>query len=87
MHAKTVIAIDLSGMGHGGVHRADDGQCIAAGVVAAEQIATQGLGDKGLRRAKHLRLGAPEAVDALLGITHQKHAGRCAGTAVTAQPA
>ena len=55
-------------------------------MVATEQLAAQALPYKLLRCLEHLRLCAPETVDALLGIAHNKHAGRIAGTAVGAEP-
>ena len=86
MVAKTVVAVVLARLAHDGVDRANHRQRVAPGVVAAEQVAAQPLDDKGLRGAKHLRLGAAKAVNALLGITHQKHAGRRARAAIAAQP-
>ena len=58
-------------------------------MVATEQIAAQTVAHKGLRRLEHLRLGPAEPVNALLGVTHNEHAGGRAtatGTRVTAQP-
>ena len=55
-------------------------------MVASQQIAVQPLSDKGLRSYKHLRLGAAKAVNALLGIAHNKDTRRTTGATITAEP-
>ena len=56
-------------------------------MVTAEQIATQAFLYKLLCRNEHLRLGTAEAVNALLGVTHDKHRRRLATRArVARQP-
>ena len=86
MLAKTFVSIRRARLPHRGVDGVDDGHRVAARVVAAEQVATQTFDDKFLGRDKHLRLGATKAVNALLRVTDQKHAGRPACAAVSTQP-
>ena len=71
---------------HHRIDQAHDGGRIAPGVVAAQQITPQGVGHKALRRLEHLRLGPAEAVNTLLGVTHQKHTGRLTRTGIAGQP-
>ena len=87
MLAETVVAVGLAGVAQRGVDGGDDLQSVAPRVVAAEQIAIQALDNKRLRGAEYLRLGAAEAVNALLGVADQKHAGRRARATVAAEPA
>ena len=61
--------------GHGLVDGVDDAGRVAPRVVAAEPVAAQPVHHKVLRGTEHLRLGAAEAVDALFGVAHDKHAG------------
>ena len=70
----------LHGLCHGGVEQRHHRRGTAAGVVAAQHITAQALHDKVLCRQEHLRLGASEAVDRLLGVAHQKHARRVSRT-------
>ena len=63
-----------------GIDRVDHRGRVAPRVVAGQPVAAQTFDDEALRRAEHLRLGPAEAVDALLGVAHQKHAGRIART-------
>ena len=86
MLTKTVVAVTVTRRAQGGVDRVNHRQRVAPGVVATEQVATQTLHHKGLRGAKHLRLGTPKAVNALFGVAHQKHAGRRTGARITGQP-
>ena len=89
MRAKTVIAIASHGRTQSRVYRVNHGRRIAPGMVATEQVAAQSVHHKFLRRAKHLRLGTAKAVNALLGVAHQKHAGRTArthGAAIALKP-
>ena len=74
---------------HHGVHRLDHRRCATARVIAAQQIPAQPLNDEGLCGLEHLGFGAPEAVNRLLGIANQKHAGRFArpGARIGGQPA
>ena len=60
---------------HGAVERLHHTHRTAARVVATEQHARQTIDHKALRGLEHLRLGAAKAVDRLLGVAHQKHAG------------
>ena len=71
---------------HHGVDGADDGRGVAPGVVAGQQVAAQAVANEGLCRAEHLRLGAAEAVDALLGVAHDEHARRLTRAGVARQP-
>ena len=57
--------------GIGGAHHAVRA---AARVLASQPVAFQRLAHKGLGGLKHLRLGAAEAVNALLGVAHDEHA-------------
>ena len=64
----------------------DSGQhaaCVAARVVAAQHHAAQGAAYKFCRGHKHLRLSAAKAVNALLGVAYDKHAGCAARTTCT----
>ena len=45
-------------------------------MVAAQEVTTKAIAHKCLCGDKDLRLGAAKAVDALLGVTHDEHAGR-----------
>ena len=83
---KAVVAVCCAGLSHDGVDRGHHVLRIAAGVVATEQIAAQPFHHKGLRGAKHLRLGAAKAVNALFRVTNQKHAGRGTRAAIATQP-
>ena len=55
-------------------------------MVAAQAVALQALADKVFGLFKHLRFGTPKTVNALLGIAHDKHAGRTAGPGVARNP-
>ena len=69
------------------VDQADDAPRVAVRVVAAEQLAAESGAHEMLGGDEHLRLGAPEAIDALLGIADDEHARRPRpGPAVAAQP-
>ena len=76
MRSKPVIAVGTGSLRHHGVNGFNHLGGVAARVVAGEQIAPKPVPHKRLRCAKNLRLGAPEAVDALLRVADQKHAGR-----------
>ena len=69
------------GLPHDGVDGGNHALRVAARVVAAEQVAAQPIAHKGLRGDEHLRLGPAKAVDALLGVAHDEHAGRGRPTA------
>jgi hypothetical protein len=69
------VALRLRGL-HDLVHHSEHAPRVAPRVVAAEQVAAERRAHKVLRRDEHLRLGAAKAVDALLGVTHDEHAGR-----------
>ena len=86
MRAKTVVAIKIACRTQSGVDGVNHRQRVAPGVITTEQIAAQALHHKGLRGTKHLWLGAPETVNALLGVAHQKHAGRRTGAGIAGQP-
>ena len=88
MRPEAQVAIALYRSLHGGVHRGDDAAGVAARVVAAEHIAPQCLMHKGQRGLEHLRLGTAKAVNALLGVAHNEHAGCRASAAarIAAQP-
>ena len=88
MRTETIKLKVLLGCRH---HRVDSGnhlRGVAPGVVAGEQVAFKPLAHKGLRRLEHLWLGAAKAVNTLLRVAHQKHAGRTATptAGVTAKP-
>ena len=73
---------------HGLVDQFEHRGRIAARVVAAQQVAAK-VTHKGLRGDEHLRFGAAEAIDALLGVTDDEQAGclrAAAGTGITAEP-
>ena len=86
MVAKAVVAISFSRLRHRGVDGGYDGHRVAARVVAAQQVATQPFDDKFLRGNKHLWLGAAKAVNALLRVADQKHAGCSPSPSVSTQP-
>ena len=68
---------------HDVVDRVNHARGVAAGVVAAEQVAAQAIAHKGLRGDEHLWLGAAKAVNALFRVAHNKHAGRLLPTGAT----
>ncbi|GAO22102.1 hypothetical protein ALISP_1922 [Alicycliphilus sp. B1] len=70
-----VFLLRLRGL-HGSVDHADHALRIAPGVVAGQQVAAERLAHEGLRGLEHLGLCAAKAVDALLGVAHDEHAGR-----------
>ena len=90
--AKAAVLLQALRRLHGGVHGGDDAARVAPRVVAGQQVATQAVAHKGLGGLEHLRLGAAEAVDALLGVAHDEHAGwalaagAAAGAHVGGQP-
>ena len=88
MLAKALVIVSVTRFPHGGVHGGNDLCCVAPGVVTTEQFALQTIAHKGLRRFEHLRLGAAKAVNTLLWVTHNEHAGRCAAATacIAAQP-
>jgi len=65
-------------LSHHAVEGVDHPGCVAAGVVAGEQGAIKGLDHEALRRLEYPWVSAPEAVDALLGVAHQKDLDRLA---------
>ena len=76
VRAKALVTVKLHGVQHGGVDGGNHPGGVAPGVVAAQQITTQPVAHKSLGRLEHLRLGAAKAVNALLGVAHNEHAGR-----------
>ena len=64
------------GLPHDGVDGGNHALRVAARVVAAQEVTTQAIAHKCLCGDKHLRLGPAKAVDALLGVAHDEHAGR-----------
>ena len=85
--AKAAGLVLRLGGAHGVVHGGDHARGVAARVVAAQQVPAQPALHKGLCGDEHLRLGAAKAVDALLGVAHDEHAGRllAAGAAARAR--
>ena len=79
------ILLHVLRLQHHGIHRLHHLHGIAPCVVAAEQIAFQTVFHKSLRRNKHLRFGTAEAVNALLGVAHNKHSRRFAARACIAR--
>ena len=71
---------------HHRVDGIDHRMAVAARVVAAEHRTAEAGAHELLRCTKHLRIGAAEAVDALLGIAHDEHAGRRRHTGIAGQP-
>ena len=63
------------GLLHHGIDGTDYLGRIAVGVVAGQFVATQSVHHKAQCRLEYLRLGPAEPVDALLGVTHDKHFG------------
>jgi len=63
------------GLPHDGVDGGNHALRVAARVVAAQEVTTQAIAHKCLCGDKDLRLGAAKAVDALLGVAHDEHAG------------
>ena len=76
MRAKAVVAVIGLGLQHHTVDSRNHGHTVAARVVAGQQVAAQAIAHKSLRCNKHLRLGTPKAVNALLGVADDKHTGR-----------
>jgi hypothetical protein len=75
------------------IDRIDHCAGIAPRVVARKVVSTQAFDDEALGGAEHARLGAAEAVDALLGVADDEHrrgllpARAAAGAGVRAEPA
>jgi hypothetical protein len=84
-------AAELAGLlriAHRRIDQSDHGLRVAMRVVAIEQVAVEPLLDELLGRDEHLRLGAPKAIDALLRIADDEHAGAApAGARIAAEPA
>ena len=86
MRTKAFVGImGLRGLHHG-VDGANHGFAVAPGVVAGQQIATQAIADKHLRGYKHLGFRPAKAVNALLGVTHNKHTRCLACAHVATEP-
>ena len=71
---------------HVGIDCSDDGLCVAAGVVATQCVAFEGFLHKRAGGAEDFGVGTAKAVDALLGVAHDKHAGRLPRARVALQP-
>ena len=71
---------------HRGIDGLQHGRSIAAGMVATENGALHAVLHKVARRAKHGRVGAAKAVNALLGVAHNEYAGRLPGAGIAGQP-
>ena len=74
------------------IQHSQHGRRVAAGVVTGQHVALQAVQHEVARRFEDPRLGAPEAVDALLRIADDEHPRRCLaagaapGPGVTRQP-
>ena len=86
VQAKAFVAVGFGGRSHHGVDGVYHPYRVAAGVVAGQQVAAQGVDHKGLRGDEDLWLGPAEAVNALLRVTHQEHAGGRPCAPVPAEP-
>ena len=75
MRAKALVIISLHSVQHGSIHGVNDSRRVAPRVVTTQHITPQTVAHKGFGGLEHLRLGAAKAVNALLGVAHNEHAG------------
>ena len=86
MGTEVLIAPFLLCRQHHRIDRIDHWLAVAPRMVAAQLCTAQTGPHKLLGGAEHLRIGAPESVDALLGIAHDEHAGCRGRTGIARQP-